>query len=383
MRICFYTHTALPLLGGQELVIDALARQFLRHGHEIIVLAPRHRGLRLEDDRKLPYPVVRHPRFVSKRFFVSWYRHSLLRLHRRQAFDVVHSHAIYPAGYLSGLCRDQLDCPLVITSHGEDVVAGSAFLTQPRLRRRLVSALKSADALIAISRFTEDGFRELCPQIGRRIVTLPNGVHMDEIAAPLSRPADVDPAIQPNRYLFFLGRLHPRKGVDVLLRALACIPGKGVQLVIAGDGPHRRELESLTAALSLIDRVRFLGKTQGTVKNYLLQNALCLVAPTVDWEGQGLVVLESFAAGRPVVVSDLPGFRDMVRHGETGWLVPQRSPQKLAEILAPILNGTVDLTTTGKRALEVARTFTWEAIASRHLELYEELLGTTQIARAA
>src|ERR1051326_198534 len=305
MRICFYTHTALPLLGGQELVVDALARQFLERGHEIVVLAPRTRGWVDAADRDLPYPVIRHPRFVSKRFLVGWYPRWLPRLHRQQPFDIIHSHGIYPAGYIAALCRDMIDAPHVIASQGEDVVPGSYFLAQPRLRSRLVTALKSAAALIAISRFTEEGFHDLCPEVGRRVIALPNGVDAAALALPLQRPDGLDATIEPNRYLTSLGPLPPRKGVDVLLRALARLPGSGVQLVIAGDGPHRRELEALATALDLNDRVRFLGKTLGSVKNYLLQNAICLVAPTVNWEGQGLIVLESFAAGRPVVVSDL------------------------------------------------------------------------------
>ena len=65
MRICFYTETALPKLGGQELVVDALARQFLALGHDITVLTQQPRWRYRPDDASLPYPVVRHPRFFS------------------------------------------------------------------------------------------------------------------------------------------------------------------------------------------------------------------------------------------------------------------------------------------------------------------------------
>src|SRR5260370_36866319 len=73
MRICIYTHTALPLVGGQEMVIDALAREFTRMGHDLVVLAPRPTRFARLGDEDLPYRVARHPRFISKHL-VGWYR---------------------------------------------------------------------------------------------------------------------------------------------------------------------------------------------------------------------------------------------------------------------------------------------------------------------
>src|SRR5207253_10824191 len=105
MRICLYTDTALPKMGGQEMVVDALAREYLALGHEPIVLAPRPRRPLHPQDGDLAYPVVRHPRFFSTRLFVSWYRWFLQRLYRRRPFDVLHCHVIYPPSYLAALSR--------------------------------------------------------------------------------------------------------------------------------------------------------------------------------------------------------------------------------------------------------------------------------------
>ena len=73
MRICLYTESALPMVGGQELVVDALARDFTTSGHEVVVVAPWPRGGLRPSDSALPYPVVRHRRFVSTRYFLDWY----------------------------------------------------------------------------------------------------------------------------------------------------------------------------------------------------------------------------------------------------------------------------------------------------------------------
>ena len=100
MRVCMYTDTALPLLGGQEMVIDALCKQYIALGHEPTVLAPPPRHLSTAD-HEFPYPVIRHPRFISTRHFVDWYKHWLERAHRRNRFDILHCHSIYPCGYLA------------------------------------------------------------------------------------------------------------------------------------------------------------------------------------------------------------------------------------------------------------------------------------------
>src|SRR5208283_2330779 len=117
MRICLYTNTALPKVGGQEIVIDALARQFLALGHEPVVLAPRRRSQGPFDAASVPYPVAWHPRFISTSRFVSWYGHWMAKQHRIRRFDVIHCHGTYPAGYVGACCNAVRHLPLIITSH--------------------------------------------------------------------------------------------------------------------------------------------------------------------------------------------------------------------------------------------------------------------------
>lgn len=103
MRICLYTETALPKIGGQEMVVDALARQFQTLGHHVVLFTQPPRRPLQTNDETLPYPVVRHPRFLSTRRLVGWYRLWLERLHRRERFDVLHCHSTHPCGYLAVL----------------------------------------------------------------------------------------------------------------------------------------------------------------------------------------------------------------------------------------------------------------------------------------
>jgi glycosyltransferase involved in cell wall biosynthesis len=375
MRVCLYTGTALPKLGGQEFVVDALARHLSILGRRVVVLAPRPRPPLRADDAGRRYAVVRHPRFYSTRHFVPWYRWWLLQLHRTHGFEVLHCHGVYPPGYLAALCRGRLGVPIVITSHGGDVWEGSARLLRPVLHRRHVQALEGADALVAISRFTREGLTRMCPG-ARRIVDIPNGIEVEPFAAAVRRPDEFGAGIRPGEYALFLGRLHRRKGADVLLRAMALIaPAGRVDLVIAGDGEERRTLETEAARLGLGGRVRFVGWVAGPSKTYLLQNALCVVVPSRGWEAFGLVVLEGYAAGRPVIASDLPGLRDLVQPGRTGFLVAPESPEDLAQALRLVLGDPPRSRSLGEAGRRFAEEHRWEAIARRHSQLYEELVA--------
>jgi glycosyltransferase involved in cell wall biosynthesis len=136
-------------------------------------------------------------------------------------------------------------------------------------------------------------------------------------------------------FLLFVGRLRIRKGVEVLLEALAA--GGEDRLWIAGDGEHRARLEARADELGLraSGRVRFLGRaSRGEVRD-LLSRARALVVPST-YEGMPLVVLEAMEAGVPVVASRVSGIPEVVIDGETGWLVPCEDPSALAAALADL-----------------------------------------------
>jgi glycosyltransferase involved in cell wall biosynthesis len=375
MRICLYTNTALPKIGGQEIVIDALARQFLVLGHEPVVLAPWRGSQGPFDAESVPYPVVWHPRFVSTRWLVSWYAHWMAKLHDHQALDVIHCHGTYPAGYVGACCKAVRHLPLVITSHGDDLAPQGLYDRKPQLRHRYRTALALADAGVAISDYTAGMFREACPEL-RQIVRIANGVEVAQFAAPVARPADLDARIQSKSYLLFLGRLDQRKGIDVLLEALALLRDDcRCDLVVAGRGPEGPALQALAVRLGLTSQVRFIGQTAGQEKLWLLQNGLCTIVPSRTWEAFGVVALESLAAGRPVIASRLPGLADLIRPGRTGLLTPPESPLGLAQAIREIVLDPARADAWGKTAQQSVQEFDWRNIASRHLDLFAELIA--------
>jgi glycosyltransferase involved in cell wall biosynthesis len=376
MKICFYTSTALPKRGGQEAVVDRLARQFLELGHQVVVLAPRPRRPLKADDRGSPYPVVRHPRFYSMRL-VNWYRWFLLRLLHGGGFDVLHCHGIYPPGYIAAFCRERISLPIALTSHGS--INGARADT--RWGRRNIQALTAADGLVALSALIETNYRRLCPTASL-IVRIPNGVDLTPGTA-CQRPPGLDPTIDSGNYLLFLGRLHRRKGVDRLLRAFALASGvKPFQLVLAGQGNQEQSLRTSVRELGLDNSVRFVGWVEGEMKAYLLQNALCTVVPSRWPEAFPLVVLESYAAGRPVLASAVGGLKELVVAGETGLLVEPESVTGWAQAIRQLFHEPHRADLLGKQANRWVQNYSWKAVAERHIELYAALVDARSVDRA-
>ena len=382
MRICLYTGTSLPKIGGQELVVDALGRQFTALGHEVVVLAPYRRSQGQLDPRTVPYEVAWHPRFCSTRWFVAWYGRWLAQLHRKRPLDVIHCHGTYPAGYVAASCPATRDVPLVITSHGVELAPQGLYDRKPPLRDRFQLALKRAGAALAISDYTEQRFRETCPSV--RIERMPNGVDTTRFTSPVARPADLPASIQPGRYALYLGRLEWRKGPDVLLRAFAEAAHQcDIRLVIAGAGPERDALEALAASLGLADRVYFLGAVEGDTKTYLLQNGLFTVIPSRLSEAFPLVVLESYAASRAVLGTQVVGLADLIDCEQTGLVVPCDCPNLLAAAILRAIRQPEQTAAWGTAGRRIAQRYDWRCIAERHLSLFEELIAQRRLSKAA
>ncbi len=374
MRLCLYTETALPTIGGQELVVDALAREYTNQGHEVVVLAPTPRGSLVANDRQLPYRMIRHRRFLSTRRFIDWYQIPLLKLHREFPFDVLHCHSVHPCGYLGALCRDRLKAALVLTSHGGDVREGGARIRKRGARSRAIMALRQADAVVSISRFTTQALMGLEP--ATKIVEIQNGVDLGSFANPVARPPQIDPRIRAGEYVLFLGRLHSRKGLDILLEAWAASQTKtdpSRMLAIGGDGGEFEALKEQARQLGILPSVCFLGRVTGVTKTWLLQNARCGCMPSRNWEAFPLVVMEAFAAGKPMIGTRILGLKDLITHGETGWLVASESPAELAAALHEMWVDDGSLLKYAANARRTALEHGWPSIAARHLALYQAL----------
>jgi glycosyltransferase involved in cell wall biosynthesis len=236
------------------------------------------------------------------------------------------------------------------------------------LERPIPRAYRRA-AFHAISESTRDDLvaRGVAPE---RITVIHPGVD-SVVFAP-------DPTVpRADRPTFvYVGRLRRYKGVEHTIRALALARARrsDLTLLIAGGGEDRPRLEALSASLGLGDAVRFLGRVSEDEKRRLFQTAWANLLPSPK-EGWGITNVEAAACGTPSVVSDSPGLRDSVRHGETGFLVPHGSVPALADRLLALAGDPVLVSRLGRQARAFAEGLSWERTAAETDRWIEGLAG--------
>ncbi|HYI61173.1 MAG TPA: glycosyltransferase [Acidimicrobiales bacterium] len=280
---------------------------------------------------------------------------------RRVRPHVVHAHWLVPAGLVALGLRRTAGVPYVVTAHGADAYT-----------LRSAAALRAKRAVVAGAAATvpvSAAIGEALAPLGPVAAPIPMGVDVVRIAAEVGLRAP-----EPGRVLF-VGRLVEKKGVDVLLRALALVPEAGA--VVVGDGPARPTLEALAAELGLGGRARFLGQQPRAAVMAELARAAVVALPSQvgaggDQDGTPVVLGEAVAAGVPVVASDLGGLSEHVADGETGWVVPPGS----VEALAAALRDTVaDPAEAGRRAAAaraaLAGTLDLASVARRYRSVLE------------
>lgn len=201
---------------------------------------------------------------------------------------------------------------------------------------------KCVDCFLAPSRFVKDKLVENGWDAGK-IEVLP---HFQEVPAQSPREPGCSAPI------LYFGRLSPEKGVTDLLRAMLLLPS--VRLQIAGDGPQRKELESLAEELRL-KNVEFVGHVRGVALDHLIAAAKFTVLPSRAHETFGKSILESYAWGRAVVASDLGSRRELVQEGSTGLLFPPGDAGQMARAISFLAEHPRQAAEMGRAGRELVR----------------------------
>jgi glycosyltransferase involved in cell wall biosynthesis len=337
MRILFIANTLPPhdVSGVGEQVLQ-LAAGLRARGHEVEVLGRGGAGAR---GPKVLFPVTILAPALRR---IAGFRPDVVQLHESDG------------GLLAGRIAARRSRPLLVALQQVSYVE----------ERRAVRPITAAGEVLGLPDSVELRFSRfkapLQILLGRRtaraadLVLAPSAT----TAAELERDYGAkDTAVLPNAsggleavpvpvagvegetpFLLFVGRLRLRKGVEVLLKALAHLRGQGrsSQLRIVGDGEHRPALERAVERFGVGDQVRFLGRRGAGEIRWLLERASALVVPSI-YEGMPLVVLEAMLAGTPVVASRVSGIPEVVVDPETGWLVPPEDPPALARALGELL----------------------------------------------
>lgn len=392
MKIAMVSEHASPLAvlggadaGGQNVHVAELSAALTRRGHEVTVYTRRD-DPELPDSVEMPqgYTVVHVPAGPAERLAkdellphmgaFAQFLDEHWTVHRP---DVTHAH-FWMSGIATQLAARHLDLPAVQTFHALGVVKRrhqGADDTSPKDRLRL-EAMVARTATWVAATCTDEVFELM--RMGRsraRMSVVPCGVNLDRFTPD----GPMAPRTARHR-IVSVGRFVPRKGFDVVVRALAAIPD--TELVIVG-GPDRSELHcdpearrlvELATELGVVDRVQLYGSVAREDMPAILRSA-DVVACTPWYEPFGIVPLEAMACGVPVVASAVGGMLDTVVHDVTGRLVKPKSPAEVAAAINELMHDDFLRQSLGAAGRDRAKArYSWDRIAADTLRIYDRLV---------
>lgn len=347
VRVGFVLHV-MQVAGAEVLVAETIRR--LRGKIDPAVLCLDDVGVIGERLRQEGVPVIELHRKPGLDLAVPRRMASVVN---RLALDVLHAHQYTPFFY-SALSKPLLKrrTHLMFTEHGRH------FPDTVSSKRRLINRYvlsRCADEINGVSQFSVDSLARIDGFDGQPMTVIPNGIDLWRYGQGTQSEAQVRIGLDPwRRYIACVARFHPIKDHAMLLRAFARTARAvaDVDLLLAGDGPLRPELEAQTRALGLDDRVRFLG-VRSDVPDVLL--AADVFALTSIAEAASITLLEAMATGVPVVVTNVGGNPELVQDGVQGVLVPRGDAEATAEAFVSLLTDQVrarQLGSAGRQRVE-------------------------------
>lgn len=369
-RVALVSSSFHPYVGGVEEHVRQVARVLAERGHAVEVWTVdrgEHLGTQVVEGvtvRYLPTPLPARRVSNLARFAVTgpvalakW-----LQAVRKFRPDVLHVHCFGPNGPYARVAAKVSRVPLVVTSHGETFAdQNDIFNRSALLRRELRKACTFATAVTGVSSIVTD---DLVQNFGATdVMVVPNGVRA---AQPRGGEERLDP--HGSKVAVAVGRLVHVKGFDLLLEAVR-LSTKTSLLRIIGDGPERAALVQLAERLEVSDRVDFAGQRSPDEVQQIMAEADVVVVPSRR-EAFGIVALEAWVTGTPLVASSLTGPAGFVTDGVDGILVNPQDAPALAGAIDAVLGSPARAQELAAHGLETVRDFTWERVVDHYETIY-------------
>ena len=380
MRIALVSPYSWTYPGGVTRHIEALAKRYIEEGHHVRVLAPfdpvdrfatvLHRGATPQQVEAPEYliPLGRTVGFkangaVSNLSITPYGVATMQRELRTGHFDVVHIHE--PLAPLTGwVAADSTRLPLVGTFHVYSESKVSNGIASLIGARRMLNRLHVRIAVSEAAAWSGKRF------FGGHYRVIPNGVSVNPERAAIASLRPMGDRLR----IVFVGQAVERKGLPLLLRAFEALREHiPTELTVIGPSP-----EDLAPLLMDSTGVRMLGKVSDEVKREELEAADVLCAPSLGGESFGMVLTEAFAAGTPVIASNIAGYRDVVRDGVDGVLVPPADPQAMAEALRDLYDEPARRAEMAQNAATEVQRFAWSRVAAEVMGAYEDAIATPE-----
>jgi len=370
VKIAIVSQSYYPRFGGVTEHVHHTAEELMRRGHDVRIITSRFRSDSPDPDHvdRVGYNVL----IPFNRAFVDFtvgltLKQELRELFARHDFDLVHTHCpISPS--LPILAIKAASCPQVGTFHS----TGGAGVLQDTFRNYLAKVVDRLDARIAVSQTAADTAERYFP--GRYRV-IPNGVDIERFS-PAVMPFDEwrDP---DHVNLLFVGRLDPRKGVQLLIEAMPEVIARTqgrARLVVIGDSYLRPKFEASVPSAAR-DRVWFLGHVPKADLPRWYRTGDVFVSPASGNESFGIVLLEAMASGCPVVASDIPGYRSVVQPELNGVMFEPGNGASLADALVRLVMDPQRRQQLAVRGRTRALEFAWPRVTDQIESVYREAIA--------
>jgi glycosyltransferase involved in cell wall biosynthesis len=336
LRVGFFTEIYRPVVNGVVASVEGLADGLRGRGHEVYCFAPHMPGSADDDGLVFRMPSLPLPTRTAYRLTLPLVsRTNLNRIIKR--LTIVHVHSPFVTGWMGLRYARRYGMPIVYTYHTQLEAYAHYVPFEPNATRFAASQLtrtfaNQADAVVVPTPAMAARLRDLGVTV--RIEIVPSGIDVSHFGAGRR-----DEALRARlgvgageRMVLYVGRLAKEKNVELLLNALAHASDRTLKLVVAGDGPHRTELERLAVQSGVSPATRFLGALPREALPDLYASADAFAMPSTT-ETQGLVLAEALAAGAFVIAAEAPQNRDVL--GDAGVIVAP-SPQAFADALQAI-----------------------------------------------
>lgn len=373
-------------LGKRDITVDIYTRWTDEYTPRIVQCSPNVRVIHIQAGPLVPVhknDLYQYVPSFAQHIEEFWREHEL-------DYDILHSHY-----WLSGVAAMKLarhwDIPHVTMFHTLGRLKQLAHPDEPEPRLRLEMEqrlIQRADGIIATTYDERTQIIRSCGATANSVHVVPCGVDLSLFTPGMpitsmthsQQHARKKLGLKPQQpVLLFVGRLDPFKGPDVLLRAAAMMQEEAQVVIVGGDLTGDCELETLrklATQLHISQRVHFLGARPQHELPLLYRAADVTVVPSYH-ESFGLAAVESLACGTPVVATRAGGLMTVIRHGETGYLVP-RCPGFFAERLDALLQNPDILEQMRLAARPSVLHYSWKSVASHVYDIYDELISETQ-----
>jgi glycosyltransferase involved in cell wall biosynthesis len=376
MNICLLSSTALPYVGGLEIVVNNLATALTALGHNVFHVTPYpKKKITIADNYS--YRVIRFGfrgdgrlKLVSATAIIT-----MEYVVRRFKIDVINVHNVFsPGSWAYFYKRFKQSIPIIGTPHGDDVQITSEIQDgvrlDPKADRIVRRNLNAFDWITAISPSIRKDLNDLVNN-KEKIVDIANGIWTKNYEA------DIDKKSVRKRFkisenavvIISIGRNHPRKGFEYGVESVAMLKKAGFNVVYIIVGRAMEPIVKRAGDLSISDCLVTPGQVDGGTVSELLGASDIYMSPSIV-ESFGLSTLEAMSAGLPCVVTDIAGSRDLVS-SEHGFLVEPRNADSIAKALKYLIENPATMQEMGRRSRREAQKYDWMKIAEKYAETYQ------------